>query len=129
MLQRKTNLFITDGTYVKWLQVFHLYKGSFRKSIPVGFFAKGSAKIVKPPRVEYKGFKRKFNKKGDICRIIFINSRYWGSRPDGTKIKFRKNTAILIKKKQQPKSKYIYGITSRVVRRKKFLALYKVIIS
>lgn len=129
MLQRQTNLFISDGTYVKWLQVFHLYKGSYRKNIPVGLFSKGSAKIVKPPRVEYKGFKRKYNKKGDICRTIFIKSRWITRRYDGMTLRFGINSAILIKKKQQPKSKYIYGITSRALNRKKFLSLYKFTVS
>ena len=68
MLQKQSWLFITDNTNVRWLRIFHLYKESFRKSSSDGLFIKGSARIVEPPRIEYKGFKYRYKIKGDICR-------------------------------------------------------------
>jgi len=76
MIIKKSWLNIADNTSVKWLQTFHLYKGFNRRRTTIGFFIKGSARSVEPPRVEYKGFKFKFNRKGDICRGLLIRTKY-----------------------------------------------------
>lgn len=125
MIFKQTWLSIADNTNVRWLQTFHLYKGFHRKTTKIGFFIKGSAKIVEPPRIEYKGFKFKFNKKGDICRGLFIRSRYKIKKNDGSVVYFKSNDVILLKKKQELKSKYLHGPVSISLKRKKFLSLFK----
>jgi len=105
-----------------------LYKGFFRKSTKPGFFIKSSARVVEPPRLEYKGFKFKFNKKGDICRGLFIRSSYPSFKNDGSVFYFFKNHTVLIKKRQDVKSKYLYGPVSTNLKRKKFLTLFKSIL-
>ena len=80
------------------MQIFHLYKGFFRKQTTVGFFVKGAARVVEPPKLEYKGFKIKFNKKGDICRGLLIRAKYKLLRGDGSVNYFANNSLILIKK-------------------------------
>lgn len=125
MIHKKSWLMISDNTNVKWLQVFHLYKGFYRKKTSIGFFIKGSARIVEPPRLEYKGFKFKFNLKGDICRGLLVRNKYNVFKNDGSVIYFKKNNIILIKKKQDLKSKYLYGCVSKNLKRKKFLILFK----
>ena len=82
MIQKQTWLNVADNTNVVWLQTFHLYKGFHRKSTTLGFFIKGSARIVEPPRIEYKGFKFKFNKKGNICRGLFVRSLFYQKKPE-----------------------------------------------
>jgi ribosomal protein L14 len=106
------------------LQVFHLYKGFYRKSSQIGFFIKGSARVVEPPRLEYKGFKFKYNKKGDICRGLIVRNKYNINRNDGSAVYFNQNSIIMIKKKQDIKSKYLYGPISYKIKRKKFLNLF-----
>lgn len=125
MIFKETWLNVSDNTNVCWLQIFHLYKGFHRKSTKIGYFVKGTARVVEPPRIEYKGFKFKFNKKGDICRGIFIRGRYIIHRNDGTSIYFKNNSTILLKKKQDLKSKYLYGPIPSLIRRKRFLLLFK----
>jgi len=125
MIFKETWLNVSDNTNVRWLQVFHLYKGFYRRSTTIGYFIKGAAKVVEPPRIEYKGFKFKFNRKGDICRGIFIRGRYSIHRNDGTAIHFKNNSTILLKKKQDLKSKYLYGPIPMLIRRKRFLVLFK----
>ena len=128
MIQKKSWLSISDNTNVCWLRVFHLYKGFFKKKTKLGFFLKGSARVVEPPRIEYKGFKVKFNKKGDICRGFFIRSKYNVYKKNGSSVYFQKNAAVLIKKRQDLKSKYLYGPVTKNLKRKKFLLLFKKII-
>ncbi len=128
MIQKKSWLHVADNTNVCWLRTFHLYKGFFKKSSKIGFFLKGSARVVEPPRIEYKGFKFKFNKKGDICRGFFIRPKYNDFKKDGSVVFFKKNCIVLIKKKQDLKSKYLYGFVTKNLKRKKFLLLFKKII-
>jgi ribosomal protein L14 len=128
MIFKKTWLSVSDNTNVRWLQIFQLYKGFKRKSTKVGFFIKGSARIVEPPRLEYKGFKFKFNKKGDICRGFFVRSRYNINKDDGASLFFKTNDTVLLKKKQDLKSKYLYGPVPYKLKRKKFLSLFKTIV-
>lgn len=126
MIFKKTWMDVSDNTNVRWLKTFHLYKGFFRKSTTIGFFIKGSARVVEPPRIEYKGFKFKFNRKGDICRGIIVRAAYNSNSFDGGVIYFYNNQMILIRKKQDLKSKYLYGPISKHVRRKKFFNLFPV---
>lgn len=127
MIFKETWLGVSDNTSVCWLQVFHLYKGFFRKVTKPGFFVKGSARVVEPPRIEYKGFKVKFNKKGDICRGFIVRSNYAFNKNDGSVFKFFANDTILLKKRQDVKSKYLYGPIGGQVSRKRFLNLYQTI--
>ena len=108
--------------------MFHLYKGFRRQATTVGFFVKGSARVVEPPRLEYKGFKFKFNKKGDVCRALIVRCRYSLCRLDGSTTSYYSNSGILIKKKQNVKSKYIQGPSSYHLKRKKFKSLFRTIL-
>jgi len=128
MIFHKTWLSVADNTNINWMQVFHLYRGFKRRQSEIGFFVKGSARVVEPPRIEYKGFKFKFNKKGDICRALIIRARKPISRFDGSVIYFSMNNSILIRKKQDVKSKYLFGPVPATLKRKKFKTLYKTIL-
>ena len=122
MILRLSWLNIADNTNVRWLQVFHLYKGWKRRSTPLGFFVKGSARIVEPPRIEYKGFKFKYSRKGDICRSLVVQTSFPSARPDGTVFYFQQNNAFIIRKKQDLKSKYIFGPITKTFVQKRNLA-------
>ena len=128
MITKQTWVCTSDNTNVRWLRTFHLYKGFNRRLTTVGFFIKGSARVVEPPRLEYKGFKFKFNKKGDICRALLVRCTKPLRRLDGSISSFATNAGVLIKKKQNVKSKYIQGPVSFYVRRKKFKSLFKYIV-
>lgn len=124
MIFKNTWLSIADNTNVVWLEAFQLYKGFKRKFTIIGFFIKGSAKIVRPPRIEYKGFKFKFNRKGDICRGFIIRTIVTKTRPDGNTLRFSANDIILLKKRNEPKSKYLHGPSSIMLKRKKYALLF-----
>lgn len=128
MICRKTWVSISDNTNVNWLQIFHLYRGFFRRTSSIGFFIKGSARSVEPPRIEYKGFKFKFNRKGDICRCIIVRVVKPLVKLDGSVVRFKKNNGLLIKKKQDLKSKYIFGPSTTLLKRKKFKTLFRKIL-
>jgi large subunit ribosomal protein L14 len=128
MLNKESWVSVTDGTNVRWIQIFHLYGGFYRRSTSVGMFVKGAAKVVEPPRLEYKGFKLRYSLKGSICRGIIVRSRYIPAKKGGNLVVFRSNSVVLLKRKQEVKSKYIYGPISQSVRRKRFLSLFRITI-
>ena len=128
MIFKETWLNVSDNTNVRWLQAFQLYKGFRRKQSKIGFFIKGASKIVEPPRTEYKGFKFKFNKKGDICRGLIIRTKFKTLKKDGSSSYLFKNSIILLKKKNDVKSKYLYGPIPFELNRKRFINLFKIVI-
>jgi ribosomal protein L14 len=128
MLLKLSWLNVSDNTNVNWLQIFHLYKGWNRRVTYLGFFVKGSARVVEPPRIEYKGFKFKFSRKGDICRAIIVQVSKPLLRWDGSTSYPRLNSSLLIRKKQDLRSKYIFGPISTSFKRRRFKTLFKAII-
>lgn len=128
MITKQSWIHASDNTNVRWLKTFHLYKGFDRRATTIGYFIKGSARVIEPPRLEYKGFKFKFNKKGDICRAILVRCVWPLRRLDGSVTSFPINNGILIKKKQNVKSKYIQGPSTYHLRRKKFKSLFKTLV-
>ena len=81
--------------------------------------------MVEPPRLEYKGFKYKYSLKGDIIRLWIVRSKYTSFSNDKSFLKFNDNSVIVIKKKQETKSKFINGPVSRNVKRKRLATLFK----
>lgn len=128
MILKLSWLSIADNTNIRWLQVFHLYKGFNRRSTSLGFFIKGSARVVEPPRIEYKGFKFKFSRKGDICRAIIVRTKFPTKRFDGSVLLFKVNSLLIIKKKQDLRSKYVFGPVSATIQRKKFKSIFRTIL-
>lgn len=108
--------------------MFHLYKGSFRKHTTTGLFIKGSARIVEPPRIEYKGFKYRYKVRGDICRLWLVRSNLREHYLDQRWIQFKGNAGLNINKKVNIMSKYINGPITKSLRRKKLVSLFKTVI-
>lgn len=125
VLQKQSWLFVTDNSNVRWIRIFHLYKGFFRKISKEGFFIKGSARIVEPPRIEYKGFKYKYKVKGDICRSWLSRTVVNSFKKDGRHLKFNDNSGININKKVNIVSKYINGPVSKNIKKKKLITIFK----
>ena len=78
--------------------------------------------------MEYKGFKYKFNIKGDISRLLIVRSKKCSIHLDGSLTSINHNSGITIKKKSSARSKFLYGPVSVNLRRKKFTSLYSYVI-
>ena len=121
-------MYIADNTNICWIKIFHLYKGFKRKKTRPGFFVKGSARIVEPPRLEYKGFKYKYSVKGDITRSWVVRSVRPILSTDNTTTGFSKNVGILVFKKHNIKSKFVNGPLPSNLKIKKLHSLYSYIV-
>jgi ribosomal protein L14 len=116
---------LSDGTNVRWLKIFHLYKGFWRRSTHESLFVKGSAQVVEPPQITYKGTKFKYSKKGDVIRSIIIRTYKPTKNKTGFTVLTNTNDSLTIKKKQTLKSKYVKGIVfANALKRRKFLVLF-----
>jgi ribosomal protein L14 len=127
MLKKESILFITDNTNVRWVKIFHLYKGFFRKTTRENFFIKSSARIVEPPRIEYKGFRYKYKIKGDIIRVWICRVKKSNFASDKRCTKFSDNAGLCISKKNQIVSKYINGPAPRAIKSRKLVSLFKIV--
>lgn len=126
MLLKESWVYITDNTNIRWVKLFHLYKGFNRKVTTTNFFVKGSARVVEPPRVEYKGFKYKYSVKGDICRLLLVRVSQKNASQSLFTVKFPSNDAVVIKKKQNFMSRFLNGPIARIVTRKrKILSVFR----
>ena len=128
MIQKESWVYVTDNTNISWIKVFQLYKGFFRKISKEGNFIKGSARIVEPPRIEYKGFKYKYSIKGEINRCLIIRTRCRMKNIDNSLIKFNDNSIIIVIKKYEFRSKYLNGPISKSIKRKKLKTLFDLIL-
>jgi len=125
MLLKESWIYIADGVNIRWIKIFHLYRGFFRHSTTQGLFVKGSAQVVEPPRYEYKGFKYKYSVKGNIKRLLVVRVNRDALRLDSRLLRLQNNSGIVIHKKQNPRSKYHYGPILKNVHRKKFITLFR----
>ena len=97
------------------MRIFHLYRGSFRKSSFVGDFVKTSVQKTSPNN----WIKKKTKLKSIIIRTSFRNINL-----DGSSFVFKENSSILLKKRLTPKGKEVVGPVVRQIKRKKFVASF-----
>lgn len=124
MIQKQTWVNICDSSSALWVKVFQLYGGFFRKTTSVGFFIKGSVRVYKPQVIFYKGYTKKKVKKGLIRRSILVRQTY-NLKNNLFFFNFSKNTSIFIKKKNVVTSKYIFGPSTRLLKKKNLIQLFK----
>ena len=128
MLQKESWVFASDNTNINWIKTFHLYKGFHRKKTSIGFFIKGSARSVEPPRMEYKGFKYKYSVKGDIAKMFISKSNLREINKSSFEYLLKGNSGFILKKKLTPRSKFLNKPVLRLLPRKKVKMLYKTVL-
>lgn len=102
-----------------------MYGGFQRKHSSIGFYVKGSVRIIKPIFDYYKGFQIKRINKGRVARAVVLRQTYNFTKKDNLAGNFRLNSSILIKKKSTLSSKYLMGPSVTVFRNKRVLSLFK----
>ena len=112
MIQKGTYLIPMDKCGVWWVSVFHIYKGFHKKIGKTGSFVKTSVKSTIPDNWVLK--KSKLNAIVMLTRKEIVFN-------DGSFIKFKHNSAVLLKKRLTAKGKEIVGPGLKIIKRKKFL--------
>lgn len=114
MIQQQTILKVADNSGAKELLCIRVLGGSFRRYGNIGDVIVGSVKKATPGGGV---------KKGDVVKAVIVRSVNGVKRPDGSKIRFDENAAVLIRDDKTPRGTRIFGPVARELRDKDYMKI------
>lgn len=114
MIQVETNLDVADNSGAKRVQCIKVLGGSKRRYASVGDIITIAVKDAIP---------RGKVKKGEVARAVVVRTAKDIKRKDGTVIRFDKNAAVVIDKKNEPIGTRIFGPVARELRGRGFMKI------
>lgn len=114
MIQTQSMLEVADNTGAKRVMCIKVLGGSKRRYAAIGDLIKVSVKQCAP---------RGRVKKGEVCTAVVVRTAHGLRRPDGTKIKFDKNAAVLLTAKNEPLGTRIFGPVTHELRSANFMKI------
>lgn len=114
MIQQESELEVADNSGAKRVKCFKVLGGSKRRYAHVGDIVVASVQDAHPDGSV---------KKGDVVKVCIVRTKSYIKRKDGTKLRFDKNSCVLIDDKKNPKGTRIFGPVAREVRDKEFLKI------
>ncbi len=114
MIQVFSELEVADNSGAKLVRCIKVLGGSRRRYAMLGDIIVVSIKECLPNTKV---------KKGDTARAVIVRTAREYQRPDGSYIKFDKNSAVLINPQLEPIGTRIFGPVARELRAKKFMKI------
>ena len=115
MIQNLSRLRVADNTGAKEISVIRVLKGSNARYGTVGDIVVASVKQANPGGAV---------KKGDVVRAVVVRTAKEYSRPDGSRIKFDDNAAVILMTNQNnPRGTRIFGPVARELRERNFMKI------
>jgi large subunit ribosomal protein L14 len=114
MIQTETYLDVADNSGAKTVMCVKVLGGSRRRYARVGDIIVVSIKDAMP---------RAKVKKGDVARAVVVRTAKETMRADGSIIRFDRNAAVLIDKKNEPVGTRIFGPVARELRARAFMKI------
>ncbi|MEJ6649940.1 MAG: 50S ribosomal protein L14 [Burkholderiales bacterium] len=114
MIQMQTRLQVADNTGARSVMCIKVLGGSKRRYAGVGDVIKVAIKDAAP---------RGKVKKGEVYNAVVVRTAAGVRRPDGSKIKFDSNAAVLLNAKLEPIGTRIFGPVTRELRTEKFMKI------
>jgi large subunit ribosomal protein L14 len=114
MIQQETRLAVADNSGAKEVLCIKVLGGSRKRYARVGDIIKVTVKEAIP------GGKVK---KGDLVDAVVVRTKKQLQRPDGSKIRFDENAAVLINPNKEPVGTRIFGPIARELRAKRFMRI------
>ncbi|GAB4227654.1 MAG: 50S ribosomal protein L14 [Chlamydiales bacterium] len=114
MIQQETDLDVADNTGAKRVRCIKVLKGSKRRYARVGDVIVCSVKEAAPEGTA---------KKGDVVKAVIVRTTKYIKRKDGSKLRFDKNSCVIIDANGNPKGTRIFGPVAREVRDQGFLKI------
>lgn len=114
MIQQESRLAVADNSGAKEVYVIKVLGGTRRRYANIGDIVVASVKKATPAGVV---------KKGEIVRAVIVRTKTGLSRPDGSRIKFDENAAVIIKEDLNPRGTRIFGPVARELREKNFMKI------
>lgn len=114
MIQMQTRLHVADNTGARSVQCIKVLGGSRRRYAGIGDVIKVTVKEAAP---------RGRVKKGEVYKAVVVRTAKGVRRPDGAKIKFDGNAAVLLNNNLEPIGTRIFGPVTRELRTEKFMKI------
>ncbi|PIE70293.1 MAG: 50S ribosomal protein L14 [Deltaproteobacteria bacterium] len=114
MIQAETRLTVADNSGAKELYCIKVLGGSKRRYASVGDIVVVAVKEAIPASKV---------KKGDVAKAVIVRTKKEIARPDGSRIRFDDNSAVLINQNKEPIGTRIFGPVARELRAKKFMRI------
>ena len=114
MIQTETMLEIADNSGARRVQCIKVLGGSRRRYANIGDIIKVAVKEAVP---------RGRVAKGDVVNAVVVRSGQGVRRPDGSRIRFDENAAVLLNNQFQPIGTRIFGPVTRELRSERFMRI------
>ena len=113
MIQMQTNLEVADNSGAKRITAITIL-GQKRRYARIGDIVTADVKEAIPGGAV---------KKGEVVKAVIVRTAAKISRPDGSYLRFDKNSAVIIDNEKNPKGTRIFGPVARELREKNFMKI------
>lgn len=114
MIQQESRLKVADNSGAREILCIRVLGGSGRRYASVGDVIVATVKSAQPHAAV---------KKGDVVRAVVVRTAQEFGRPDGSRIKFDDNAAVLINPQGNPRGTRIFGPVARELRDRQFMRI------
>ncbi|MBI3946818.1 MAG: 50S ribosomal protein L14 [Armatimonadetes bacterium] len=114
MIAPYTRLNVADNSGARVLLCVRVLKGSNAAYASIGDVIVGAVKQATPGAAV---------KKGDLVRAVVVRTRQPYHRPDGSRIRFDDNAAVVITDARTPRGTRIFGPVARELRERDFMRI------
>ena len=113
MIQMQSSMEVADNSGAKRIVAITIL-GQKRRYAKVGDIVTASVKEAIP---------RGTVKKGDVVKAVIVRTSAKIARPDGSYLRFDRNSAVLIDDEKNPRGTRIFGPVARELREKNFMKI------
>jgi len=114
MIQLRTILDVADNSGARKVQCIKVLGGSRRKYATVGDVIVVAVKETIPGSNV---------KKGSVAKAVVVRTKKEIRRPDGSYIRFDRNSAVIINNQNEPVGSRVFGPIARELREKDFMKI------
>lgn len=114
MIQMRSMIDVADNSGAKRVQCIKVLGGSHKRWASLGDIIVVSVKEAAPGSNV---------KKGDVARAVVVRTAKEVRRPDGSYIRFDRNSAVLINAQREPIGTRVFGPIARELRDKRFMKI------
>lgn len=114
MIQVESRLRVADNSGAREVLVIRVLGGTRKRYANIGDTIICTVKNAIPGGVV---------KKGEVVTAVVVRTKSGINRPDGTKIKFDDNAAVIIKEDKSPVGTRIFGPVTRELRNKNYMKI------
>ncbi len=111
MIQMGTRLEVADNSGAKEIACIQRLGAAGRRASGIGDIIRASVKVAAPGSEI---------KKGEVITAVIVRTRKECRRPDGSHIRFDRNSAVLIQPNGDPVGTRVFGPVARELREKNF---------